>query len=147
MAGDISTREHTFLWLVSDHLTRTNGIDYNDLDNLRENFDEVSRLRATMSLNRRELVRKVNRRLQERWERRLAAQRQFLAATQALQRALQRSAQEAAQEAEERHAQWRYQMEQRLDEAFHEDNSRPQRHRRAPNRLNIVSNRGQSYQN
>ena len=142
MAGDISTREHTFLWLVSNHLTRTNGIDYNDLDNLRENFDEVSRLRATMSLNRRELASKIVRRLQERWERRLA-----------LQRALQRSAQEAAEEAEERwRYQWRHyirpnQMEQRLDEAFHEDNSRPQRHRRAPNRLNIVSNRGQSYQN
>ena len=109
-------------------MARTNCIRDIDLDYLQQSFEEVTRYSQTMSLKKQEIVDKVNRRLRRRWDRRL--ERQAVQGRQ-IQQMMQRLDQ----------------LRQSLNEAFHEANPQPQRQRRAPNRQNIVSNNGQSYQN
>ena len=109
-------------------MARTNCVRDIDLDYLQQSFEEVTRYSQTMSLKKQEIVDKLNRRLRRRWERCL--ERQAVQGRQ-IQQMMQRLDQ----------------LQQSLNEAFHEANPRPQRQRRAPNQLNIVSNSGESYQN
>ena len=132
MTGDISTREHTFFYTVCKQIADANNMSMN---NLRGQIEEVTRLRSILSHTRRAVIErictKIRRRLERRRRRRVAPMevRRPVGRPRAVARPIEPIA------------------EPRLNEAFHEDNPRSRRRTRPPNRLNIASTRGRSYEN
>ena len=124
MTGDISTREHTFFYTVCKQIADANNMSMN---NLRGQIEEVTRLRSILSHTRRVVIERICTKIRRRLERR--RRRQVAPRERAVARPIEPIA------------------EPRLNEAFHEDNPRSRRRTRPPNRLNIASTRGRSYEN
>lgn len=119
MAGAISTSDYTVLFLVCNHMAADRKVDRVDLIYLRSELERLESGRKKFLTHRQRLG----------WHHNLSDER--------IQRPVGR--QELSWES--------ILLPNSSDPVVNERNSRPRRQRRAPDRLNIVTTRGRSYQN
>lgn len=121
MTGAISTSDYTVLFLVCNHMAAHGKIERVNLKDLRNELERLVSHRSKFAIYRQRL----------KWDHNLSDER--------IQRPIRR--QESLWIME------RTRPPNPINPVFHDTNSRPRRQRRAPNRLNIATTRGRSYQN
>ena len=117
MAGPISTSDYTVLFLVCNHMAAHRKVDSVDLIDLRNELERLESHRQLFLTYRQRLP----------WHHNLSDER--------IQRPVGRQSSESIL------------LPNPSIPVSNERNSRPRRQRRAPDRLNIATTRGRSYQN